>query len=90
MIESLFGQIISLQLKIQYNNKMTLYLVGLGLGDERDITVKGLEIVKKCKSVYLESYTSILGISRDKLVSKILNNTIVANTALVDLCRDLT
>ena len=48
---------------------MTLYLVGLGLGDEKDITVKGLDIVKKCKSVYLESYTSVLGISREKLVS---------------------
>ncbi|CAH1968999.1 unnamed protein product [Acanthoscelides obtectus] len=36
------------------------YLIGLGLGDCKDITVKGLEIVKKCDKVYLESYTSIL------------------------------
>lgn len=37
-----------------------LYLVGLGLSHESDITVRGLEIVKKCKRVYLEAYTSIL------------------------------
>lgn len=37
-----------------------LYLVGLGLGDEKDITVKGLEIVKSCHHVILENYTSII------------------------------
>ncbi len=36
---------------------MALYMVGIGLNDEKDITVKGLEAVKKCDSVYLESYT---------------------------------
>jgi len=35
-----------------------LYFIGLGLSDEQDITVKGLEIVKKSKEVYLERYTS--------------------------------
>ncbi len=39
---------------------MTLYLIGLGLGNEKDITLRGLEIVKKCDKVYLESYTSLL------------------------------
>ncbi|KAF0309343.1 Diphthine methyl ester synthase [Amphibalanus amphitrite] len=36
------------------------YLIGLGLGDARDISVKGLEIVRRCEEVYLEAYTSIL------------------------------
>ena len=36
------------------------YLIGLGLGDARDISVKGLEIVRRCDEVYLEAYTSIL------------------------------
>ena len=45
-----------------------LYLVGLGLADETDITVKGLEIVKKAERVYLEAYTSILLVEKDKLV----------------------
>jgi len=45
-----------------------LYLIGLGLSDETDITVKGLEIVKKCSRVYLEAYTSILLVDKTVLV----------------------
>ncbi|TID21194.1 hypothetical protein CANINC_003474 [Pichia inconspicua] len=40
-------------------------MIGLGLAHESDITVRGLEAVKKCKRVYLEAYTSIL-MSADK------------------------
>ncbi len=39
---------------------MTLYLIGLGLCDEKDNTLKGLEAAKKSKSIYLETYTSLL------------------------------
>jgi len=46
---------------------MTLYLIGLGLNDEKDITVKGLETIKKCDYVYLEDYTSKLSVSTKKL-----------------------
>jgi diphthamide biosynthesis methyltransferase len=45
-----------------------LYLIGLGLADEQDITVKGLEIVKRAERVYLEAYTSILHVGKEKLV----------------------
>lgn len=45
-----------------------LYLIGLGLSDETDITVKGLETVKKCSRVYLEAYTSILLVNKSVLV----------------------
>ena len=44
-----------------------LFLIGLGLGDEKDITVKGLEAVRSCARVFLEAYTSVLGVSREKL-----------------------
>jgi diphthine synthase len=47
-----------------------LYVIGLGLGDAKDITVKGLEIVKRCDLVYLESYTSILTCGKEQLVNK--------------------
>lgn len=36
-----------------------LYFVGIGLADEKDISVKGLEAVKKADFIFLESYTSI-------------------------------
>lgn len=47
---------------------MVLFVVGLGLGDEKDISVKGLEAVRSCDKVYLENYTSILGVDTEKLV----------------------
>ncbi|RDA89650.1 hypothetical protein CP533_4471 [Ophiocordyceps camponoti-saundersi (nom. inval.)] len=46
-----------------------LYLVGLGLSDETDITVKGLEVVRKASRVYLEAYTSILLVDQSVLVT---------------------
>ena len=45
-----------------------LYFIGLGLADEKDITVKGLEIVQKAERVYLEAYTAVLLVEKDKLV----------------------
>jgi len=37
-----------------------LSIIGIGLSDEKDITLKGLELVKASDFVYLENYTSIL------------------------------
>ena len=38
-----------------------LAFVGLGLYDRKDISVRGLELVREADFVFLESYTSILG-----------------------------
>ncbi len=46
---------------------MVLYFIGLGLGDEKDITVKGLEAVKNSEKVFLEHYTSVLSVDFEKL-----------------------
>ena len=46
-----------------------LYLIGLGLSDEKDVTVRGLEAIKGSSRVYLEAYTSILGVGKERLVS---------------------
>lgn len=48
--------------------KMVLFVIGLGLGDEKDITVRGLESIRKCTRVYLEYYTSVLGVDKAALV----------------------
>ena len=45
-----------------------LYLIGLGLSDETDVTVKGLQIIKKAARVYLENYTAVLLCDVEKLV----------------------
>ncbi len=46
---------------------MPLFLVGLGLGNECDVSVNGLNAIKKSEKVFLESYTSILGVDTEKL-----------------------
>ncbi|CAL1295782.1 unnamed protein product [Larinioides sclopetarius] len=61
-----------------------LYFIGLGLGDPKDITVKGLEIVKKAKRVYLESYTSILTVGKEKLEEFYGREVIVADREMVE------
>ncbi|VDK45818.1 unnamed protein product [Anisakis simplex] len=45
---------------------MVFYLIGLGLGDVEDITVKGLKAVRQSSRIYLEAYTSILSYALDK------------------------
>jgi hypothetical protein len=37
-----------------------LTLIGLGLGDVKDITLNGLEAIKNADKVFLEAYTSVL------------------------------
>ncbi|XP_059995482.1 diphthine methyl ester synthase isoform X3 [Lagenorhynchus albirostris] len=45
-----------------------LYMIGLGLGDAKDITVKGLEVLRRCSRVYLEAYTSVLTVGKEVLL----------------------
>ena len=49
---------------------MPLFLVGLGLGDERDITLKGADAVRSASLVFLESYTSVLGVDVARMVGR--------------------
>lgn len=50
------------------------YIIGLGLGDCKDVTMKGFEVIKKCDRVYLEAYTSILTVGVEELVRFCLEN----------------
>ncbi|KAI9511492.1 Diphthine synthase [Russula earlei] len=43
------------------------YVTSLGLFDEKDITLRGLEAVRSSTRVYLETYTSILAIQKSRL-----------------------
>ena len=36
---------------------MVLYMIGLGLGSERDITLRGLDAVKRCDKVRTHAQT---------------------------------
>ncbi len=63
---------------------MPLYFIGLGLSNEKDITVNGLEAVKKCDTVYLENYTSVLNCSKETLEKFYNKNIILARRSLVE------
>jgi diphthine synthase len=63
---------------------MTLYFIGLGLNNEKDITVKGLETVKNCDVIYLENYTSILQSKVEDLEEFYGKKIILANRDLVE------
>jgi len=57
---------------------MTLYFIGIGLGDEKDITVKGLETIKKADKLYLEEYTSKLVKSTKQDLEKFYGKKIIS------------
>ncbi|XP_043462017.1 diphthine methyl ester synthase isoform X2 [Leptopilina heterotoma] len=60
------------------------YVIGLGLGNEKDVTVKGLEIIRKCQRVYLEAYTSILTVGKETLEKFYERPLILADRELVE------
>ena len=63
---------------------MVLFIIGLGLGDEKDITVRGLECVRGCSRLYLEYYTSILGIDAARLEAFYGVKVILADRNMVE------
>ncbi|KAJ9648892.1 diphthine synthase [Coniosporium apollinis] len=65
-----------------------LYLIGLGLADEKDITVKGLEIVKNAARVYLEAYTAILLVDKEKLEAFYGRPVTIADREMVESSSD--
>lgn len=66
-----------------------LYLIGLGLSHETDITVRGLETLRKCKRVYLEAYTSILMAADQESLEKFYGKEIIiADRELVETGAD--
>ena len=50
-----------------HQHKMALWMIGLGLGDERDVTLKGADAIRGADIIFLESYTSVLSVPRERL-----------------------
>ncbi|EMC96031.1 hypothetical protein BAUCODRAFT_109835 [Baudoinia panamericana UAMH 10762] len=61
-----------------------LYIIGLGLADERDVSVKGLEIIRRAERVYLEAYTAILLVDQSQLESYYGRPIILADREMVE------
>ena len=64
---------------------MVLYLIGLGLCNEKDITVRGLEYIKQSDYIYMEYYTSILGIDSTKLEEYYGKKIILADREMMEI-----
>ncbi len=55
---------------------MVLYFIGIGLYDEKDISLKGLEVAKKCDVLFVEFYTQKMNTDREKL-GKLIGKKII-------------
>ncbi|KAK0486501.1 tetrapyrrole methylase [Armillaria novae-zelandiae] len=60
------------------------YIIGLGLCDEKDVTIRGLEAIKGSSRVYLEAYTSILMVQKEKLEAFYEKSLILADRDMVE------
>ncbi|MES1919395.1 diphthine synthase [Bonamia ostreae] len=65
-----------------------LYLIGLGLGDVKDITVRGLEAIKKCQFLYLDYYTSIFLSSAEEMSSFFGKKVVLADRNMIESSSD--
>lgn len=63
---------------------MALYLIGIGLGNEKDISLRGLETIKKCDKIYLESYTSKLQCNVNNLEKLYGKKVITATRSMIE------
>jgi diphthine synthase len=61
-----------------------LNIIGIGLNDEKDITVKGLQLVQSSDYIYLENYTSKLQVPITNLETLYKKKIILAERALVE------
>src|SRR3989344_4573906 len=59
---------------------MAFYMVGLGLGSEKDMTLRGKEVIEKCGKVYLEEYTSKLVEHDHRKLEKMAGKKVVIAT----------
>jgi len=60
-----------------------LHLIGIGL-DKEDLSVKALKAIKKCKEVYLETYTCNFPYSINEISKAIGKKVILANREFVE------
>ncbi len=68
---------------------MALFLIGIGLSDEKDVSVRGLEIIRSCAAVYLESYSSLLNCSIPDLERFYGKKVIAADRKLVEQSEEI-
>ena len=66
-----------------------LWFIGIGLSDETGLTLKSLEIIKKCDIVYLENYTNAINFDIKNLEKLVNKKIILASRDLVESNEDI-
>ena len=61
-----------------------LHLIGLGLNDVNDISLRALETIKNCEFIYLENYTAIFNSSIQEMEELFGKKVILADRDLVE------
>ncbi len=61
-----------------------LWIIGIGLDDEKALTLKSLEIIKECDIVYLENYTNAINFDINNLEKLVNKKIILASRDLVE------
>ncbi|KAA0177839.1 hypothetical protein FNF27_01010 [Cafeteria roenbergensis] len=61
-----------------------LFMIGMGLGDENDVTAKGDAAIRSSSLVVLEMYTSILGVNTERLAEKYGKEIVIADREMVE------
>ena len=71
-----------------------LYLIGIGLCNEKNLTLEALDAIKNCDEVFLEGYTSVLQCKKEdleKIIGKKINfanRNLVESSALVQKAKE--
>ena len=63
---------------------MALYLIGLGLCDGYDLSLRGLELLRDCDAIWLDSYTGIAACTPDQLSELCGKPVLVADRAALE------
>ncbi|MEM5834040.1 MAG: SAM-dependent methyltransferase, partial [Candidatus Aenigmatarchaeota archaeon] len=58
---------------------MTLYFVGLGIANIKDISIRGLEVIKNSDIIFLENYTNLFESSIEEIEKFIEKKIFVLN-----------
>lgn len=66
-----------------------LWLIGIGLDDEESLTLKSIQVLKKCDLIYLDNYTNVINFDIKNLEKIINKKIILANRDLVEKKHDI-
>jgi len=59
------------------NMQNTLYLIGLGLCDEKDLPLRSVEVLRNCDKIFLEDYTNLIREGTKERLEKMLEKPVI-------------